>query len=166
MKLILTQDVSGLGAPGDVVEVKDGYGRNYLVPRGLALKWTRGGEKTVESIKSARASRAVRDQDHAEQIKAARSSRAVRDLGHAQEIKTKLESSPVSVKVRSGAGGRLFGAITVGDVVSAVEAAGGPAVDKRKVTIVSPIKTTGSHKVEVRVHPEVLANLTVDVVSS
>ena len=84
MKLILTQEVTGLGAPGDVVEVKDGYGRNYLVPRGLALRWTRGAEKTVESIKSARSSRAVRDHDHAEQIK------------------TKLEAEPVSVKVRSG----------------------------------------------------------------
>ena len=94
MKLILTQEVDGLGAPGDVVEVKDGYGRNYLVPRGLAIRWTRGGEKTVESIKAARASRAVRDQDHAE------------------EIKTKLEAQPVPVQVRAGAGGRLFGAVT------------------------------------------------------
>src|SRR4051812_28131261 len=90
MKLILTQEVTGLGAPGDVVEVKDGYGRNYLVPRGLALRWTRGAEKTVESIKSARASRAVRDHDHAEQIK------------------NKLEAQPVAVKVRAGAGGRPF----------------------------------------------------------
>ena len=84
MKLILTQEVTGLGAPGDVVEVKDGYGRNYLVPRGLALRWTRGAEKTVESIKTARASRAVRDHDHAAQIKA------------------KLEAQAVSVKVRAG----------------------------------------------------------------
>ena len=80
MKLILTQEVDGLGAPGDVVEVKDGYGRNYLVPRGLAMRWTRGGEKTIDSIKKARASRAVRDQDHAEQIK------------------TKLEAQPVPVR--------------------------------------------------------------------
>ena len=66
MKLILTQDVSGLGAPGDVVEVKDGYGRNYLVPRGLATRWTRGGQKTIDSIKQARVARAVRGLDHAE----------------------------------------------------------------------------------------------------
>ena len=65
MKLILTQEVDGLGAPGDVVEVKDGYGRNYLVPRGLGIRWTRGGEKTIESIKAARTARAVRDEDHA-----------------------------------------------------------------------------------------------------
>jgi large subunit ribosomal protein L9 len=148
MKLILTQDVSGLGAPGDVVEVKDGYGRNFLLPRGLATPWTKGGEKQVA------------------QIKRAREVREVRDLDAAQAIKASLEGLKVKVPARAGDTGRLFGAITVSDVVSAVEAAGGPAVDKRKVTIVSPIKTTGSHKVEVRVHPEVLANLTVDVVSS
>jgi large subunit ribosomal protein L9 len=148
MKLILTQDVNGLGAPGDVVEVKDGYGRNYLLPRGLATAWTKGGEKQVA------------------QIKRARDVREVRDLDSAQAIKSSLEGLKVKVPARAGDSGRLFGAITVGDVVSAVEAAGGPSVDKRKVTIVSPIKVLGAHKVEVRVHPEVLANLTVDVVSS
>ena len=148
MKLILTQDVSGLGAPGDVVEVKDGYGRNFLLPRGLATPWTKGGEKQVA------------------QIKRAREVREVRDLDAAQAIKASLEGLKVKVPARAGDTGRLFGAITVSDVVSAVEAAGGPAVDKRKVTIGSPNKTPGSHKVEVRVHPEVLANLTVDVVSS
>ena len=70
MKLILTQEVDGLGSPGDVVEVKDGYGRNYLVPRGLGIRWTRGGQKQVDQIKSARTARAVRDHDHAEAIKA------------------------------------------------------------------------------------------------
>jgi large subunit ribosomal protein L9 len=148
MKLILTQDVNGLGAPGDVVEVKDGYGRNYLLPRGLATAWTKGGEKQVA------------------QIKRARDVREVRDLDSAQAIKSSLEGLKVKVPARAGDTGRLFGAITVGDVVSAVEAAGGPAVDKRKVTIVNPIKTVGSHKVQVRVHPEVLADLTVDVVNS
>jgi large subunit ribosomal protein L9 len=148
MKLILTQDVSGLGAPGDVVEVKDGYGRNFLLPRGLATPWTKGGEKQVA------------------QIKRARDVREVRDLGSAQEIKSSLEGLKVKVAARSGETGRLFGAVTVSDVVEAITAAGGPAVDKRKVTIVSPIKTVGQHKVEVRVHPEVLAALTVDVVSS
>jgi large subunit ribosomal protein L9 len=148
MKLILTQDVSGLGAPGDVVEVKDGYGRNFLLPRGLATPWTKGGEKQVA------------------QIKRARDVREVRDLGSAQEIKSSLEGLKVKVAARSGETGRLFGAVTVSDVVEAITAAGGPAVDKRKVTIVSPIKTVGQHKVEVRVHPEVLAALTVDVVSA
>jgi large subunit ribosomal protein L9 len=148
MKLILTQDVNGLGAPGDVVEVKDGYGRNYLLPRGLATAWTKGGEKQVA------------------QIKRAREVREVRDLDDAAAIKSKLEGLKVTLSARTGDTGRLFGAVTVADVVDAITAAGGPAVDKRKVTILSPIKTIGAHKVEVRVHPEALATLNVDVVSA
>ena len=148
MKLILTQDVSGLGAPGDVVDVKDGYGRNYLLPRGFATHWTKGGEKQVA------------------QIKRAREVREVRDLDQAAAVKKSLESLKVTLTARSGDTGRLFGAVTVSDVVDAITAAGGPAVDKRKVTIVSPIKTVGAHKVEVRVHPEALASVTVDVVSA
>ena len=148
MKLILTQDVTGLGAPGDVVEVKDGYGRNYLLPRGLATPWTKGGEKQVAQIQRARAVREVKDLDSANAIKAS------------------LEGLKVRLSARSGDTGRLFGAVTVSDIVEAIAAAGGPAVDKRKVTIVSPIKTVGSHKVEVRVHPEALATLNVDVVSA
>jgi len=148
MKLILTQDVNGLGAPGDVVEVKDGYGRNYLLPRGLATAWTKGGEKQVA------------------QIKRAREVREVRDLDDAAAIKSKLEGLKVTLSARTGDTGRLFGAVTVADVVDAITAAGGPAVDKRKVTIVSPIKTVGAHKVEVRVHPEALATVNVDVVSA
>ena len=102
MKIILTQEVTGLGQPGDVVEVKDGYGRNYLLPRNVAIRWTRGGEKTVESIKKARASRAVRDQDHAD------------------EIKGKLEAAPVDVKVKAGTAGRLFGAVTTSEIAGAL----------------------------------------------
>ena len=103
MKLILTQEVTGLGAAGDVVEVKDGYGRNYLVPRGLGIRWTRGGEKTIESIKTARATRAVRDHDSA------------------ADLKTKLEAAPVNVAVRAGEGGRLFGAVTVSEIAGAIQ---------------------------------------------
>ena len=148
MKLILTQDVSGLGAPGDVVDVKDGYGRNYLLPRGFATHWTKGGEKQVA------------------QIKRAREVREVRDLDQAAAVKKSLEGLKVTLTARSGDTGRLFGAVTVSDVVDAITAAGGPSVDKRKVTIVSPIKTVGAHKVEVRVHPEALASVTVNVVSA
>ncbi len=146
MKLILTQEVDGLGAPGDVVEVKDGYGRNYLIPRGLGLRWTRGGEKTIESIKAARASRAVRGQDHAE------------------EIKAKLEGGPVDVKVRAGAGGRLFGAVTVGDIAEAIEAVSGEAVDKRTIVVTNPIKSLGTHTVAVRLHDEVTATADLNVI--
>jgi large subunit ribosomal protein L9 len=146
MKLILTQEVTGLGAPGDVVEVKDGYGRNYLVPRGLALRWTRGGEKQVESIK------------------AARSSRAVRDLGHAEQIKTKLEAQPVAVKVRAGAGGRLFGAVTVGEIADALAETSGEKVDKRTIVVTNPIKSLGTHEVSVKLHDEVSAAVALNVI--
>jgi large subunit ribosomal protein L9 len=146
MKLILTQEIDGLGAPGDVVEVKDGYGRNYLIPRGVAIRWTRGGEKTVESIKKARTSRAVRDHDHA------------------AEIKQKLESAPVSVKVRSGEGGRLFGAVTVSEIAGALADASGEQVDKRTIAVKNPIKSLGSHVVLVRLHDEVSATVALNVV--
>lgn len=148
MKLILTQEVSGLGGPGDVVEVKDGYGRNYLVPRGVAVRWTRGGEKTVESIKKAR------------------QARAVRDLGHAEEIRTKLEQGPVDVKVRAGAGGRLFGAVTVAEIADAIEAATKAPIDKRTIAITNPIKSLGEHRVAVRLHDEVLAQVVINVLPS
>ena len=99
MKLILTQDVSGLGAPGDVVEVKDGYGRNYLLPRGFAIAWTKGGEKQIA------------------QIKRAREVREIRDVESATAIKSSLEGLNVKLAVRAGDTGRLFGAVTVADVV-------------------------------------------------
>jgi large subunit ribosomal protein L9 len=149
MKLILTQEVSGLGAPGDVVEVRDGYGRNYLVPRGFAIQWTRGGEKTVESIKAARASREVRD------------------LDHAQEIKAKLEGSTFNLSARAGEGGRLFGAVTVNDIAAAIAAGiGSKAVDKRKIIVGNPIKSLGSHQVKVKVHDDVDATVNLNVVSA
>ena len=148
MKLILTQEVAGLGGPGDVVEVKDGYGRNYLVPRGAAIRWTRGGEKQVSSIKRGR------------------EVREVRDLGHAGELKTELERLSLKLPVRAGTGGRLFGAVTGTDIVAAVSKAGGPAVDKRRIEIGQPIKTVGDHQVTVRLHPEVVATLTVQVVAA
>ncbi|MCD4533158.1 50S ribosomal protein L9 [Nocardioides sp. cx-169] len=146
MKLILTQEVTGLGAPGDVVEVKDGYGRNYLIPRGVAIRWTRGGEKQVTSIKAARASRGVRDHDHAEQIK------------------TKLESSAVDVKVRAGDGGRLFGSVTVADIAEAITSVSGEAVDKRTIVVTNPIKSLGNHQVSVKLHDEVSASVALNVI--
>lgn len=146
MKLILTQEVTGLGGPGDVVEVKDGYGRNYLVPRGVAIRWTRGAEKQVESIRKARSTRAVRDHDHAEQVKA------------------KLEASPVSVSVRAGDGGRLFGAVTVGEIAEALSASTGEPVDKRTIAVDHPIRTLGAHQVTVRLHDEVAAAVALNVV--
>lgn len=147
MKLILTHEVDHLGAPGDVVTVKDGYGRNYLVPQGLAMAWTKGAEKQIETIRKAR------------------KAREVRDLGHAKELKTELEGLAVKVASRAGGGGRLFGAITVADVASAVSKSGGPALDKRRIEIPTPIKTVGTHRITVRLHPEVVATVGVTVVA-
>jgi large subunit ribosomal protein L9 len=148
MKLILTQEVAGLGAPGDVVDVKDGYGRNYLVARGDAIRWTKGAEKEIASIKRAR------------------EVRGITDLGHAEEVKSQLESLAVKLAARAGDGGRLFGSVTVGDVADAVKAAGGPDVDKRRIEIGNPIKTVGVHQVSIRVHAEVVATVGVDVVAA
>ncbi|MFS3127707.1 50S ribosomal protein L9 [Nocardioides sp. Bht2] len=148
MKLILTQEVAGLGAAGDVVEVKDGYGRNYLIPRGDAIRWTRGGEKTVESIKAARASRALRDN------------------AHAVEVKAKLEAKPVNVAVRAGEGGRLFGAVTAGEIAAALAATSGEQVDKRTIVMGNPIKALGAHQVSVKLHDEVSATVALNVVSA
>lgn len=148
MKLILTHEVSGLGTAGDVVEVRDGYARNYLVPRGLATAWTKGGEKQVASIR------------------AARESREIHNLEDAEALKTKLEAAKVTVSVNAGKGGRLFGAVTPSDIAEAIKATAGADVDKRKVEIKNPIRTVGGHKVSVRLHAEVLANLDIEVVPS
>ena len=145
MKLILTSDVPNLGAPGDSVEVKDGYGRNYLVPQGLAVLSTRGAEKQVATIRRAR------------QV------REVRDLGHANEIKQSLQSLIVSLPARAGDAGKLFGSVTTADIVAAISKAGGPKLDKRSVVIKHAIKTLGSHAVQVKVHADVEVTLAVQV---
>jgi large subunit ribosomal protein L9 len=145
MKIILTNEVPGLGVAGEIIEVKDGYARNYLVPRGFAIRWTKGGQKDVDAIRRAR------------------KVRAIQSLEHAAEVKGQLEGLQVKLAVRSGESGRLFGSVTQADVVDAVKAAGGPAVDKRTVTIASPIKTVGAHRISVKLHPEVEANLDVSV---
>jgi large subunit ribosomal protein L9 len=145
MKLILTAEVGNLGAPGDIVEVKDGYGRNFLVPQGLAMRATRGAEKQVASIKRAR------------------EVREVRDVTHAREIKAELEALTITLASRAGTAGRLFGSVTAADLADAVKAAGGPVLDKRRVELPSPIKTVGKHQFVVRVHGDVAAKISVDV---
>ena len=147
LKLILTQEVTGLGSSGDTVEVKGGYGRNYLLPRGLAIKATRGAEKQVESLRRARATREVRS------------------LEEAQTVAARLSGLTVTLPARSGDGGRLFGRITTADVAAAVTAAGGPELDRRRIELPSSIKSLGTHTVTVRVHPEVTVPVTLDVVA-
>ncbi|GAA1723269.1 50S ribosomal protein L9 [Isoptericola hypogeus] len=146
-KLILTHEVTGLGEPGDVVEVKDGYARNFLIPRSLATPWTKGAESQVSAIRKAR------------------KAREIATLDDAQAAAQSLESRQVAVSAHAGDSGRLFGAVTTADIAAAVEAAGGPKVDKRKIEIGQPIKTVGEYTVSIRLHPEVSAKIAVKVVA-
>jgi large subunit ribosomal protein L9 len=145
MKIILTQEVNGLGSPGDIVEVKDGYGRNYLLPQRFAILWTRGAEKQVAVIQRAR------------------SAREIRDAGQANEVKAQLESLSVKLAVRAGDSGRLYGSVTTAEVVVAVKAAGGPALDRRRVQLPGAVKSVGDYKVSVRLHSDVTASFTLTV---
>jgi large subunit ribosomal protein L9 len=147
-KLILTQDVTGLGAPGDVVEVKNGYARNYLVPQGLAVAWTRGGEKQIESIKAARAAR-----EHA-------------TIEEAQDLKARLEANPVTLVVKAGGEGRLFGSVKTGDVADAVAAAGLGSIDKRLLELVTPVKTVGQYEAILKLRDGIVATITLKVVAA
>jgi len=131
-----------------VVEVKAGYGRNYLVPRSLAMPWTRGSEKQIDMIKRAR------------------SAREIRSLDDAKAAATRLASLRVRLQKRAGSGGRLFGSISTADIAEAVRNAGGPELDRRKIEMQNPIKTIGSHQVAVRLHPEVSAKLEIEVTGS
>ena len=148
MKLILTAAVDKLGVAGDIVEVKDGYGRNYLVPRGIAIRWTRGGEKQIVGIQRSR------------------DAREIRGVEHATEVRTSLEGLTVELPARAGESGKLFGAVTASDVATAIKKSGGPAVDKRAVEISKPIKNLGTHTVGVKLHDAVTAHIQLAVVQA
>ncbi|SDO33260.1 large subunit ribosomal protein L9 [Microbacterium sp. ru370.1] len=147
-KLILTNEVTGLGSAGDVVEVKNGYARNYLIPQGFAVAWSRGGEKQVASIRAARESRAI----HAHE--------------DAVALKNSLESNTVKLAVKAGNEGRLFGSVKPADVADAVKAAGLGELDKRKIQITSAIKSVGEHEATVRLRDDVTAVITLQVVAA
>src|SRR5262249_36692964 len=139
MKLILTQEVSGLGGPGDVVDVAAGYGRNYLIPRGFAVTWTRGAEKQIELIKRAR------------------SAREIRGLEDAKAVAAQLDGLHVRMRRRAGGSGRLFGSVGPADIAAAGREAGGPELDRRRIEGRDPIKTAGTHQGRGRPHPEARA---------
>ena len=147
MKVILTHEVSSLGTAGDVVDVKDGYARNFLFRRGLATAWTKGGQKQVDAIAKGR------------------EVREVKTLEEAKSIKGNLENGTIKVVAHAGQSGRLFGAVSPADVADAVKAAGGPELDRRRIEIPTPIKSVGSHQATVRLHPEVQATVKLDVVA-
>ncbi len=147
-KLILTNEVAGLGSAGDVVEVKNGYARNYLVPQGFAVTWSRGGEKQVASIRAARDARAI----HAHE--------------DAVALKDAVEGTKVRLAVKAGKEGRLFGSVKPADIADAVKAAGLGDLDKRKIHITSAIKAVGEHEATVRLTDDVVAVITLQVVAA
>ena len=147
MRLILRADVAGVGNKGDVVEVTNGYGRNYLLPRGLAFLATSGAEAQAEGM---RRSRDVKDA----------TARAA-----AEEVAKSLVNSPVNLTARVGADDRLFGSITSADIVAAIAAQKGVDIDRKQVHLTEPIKTIGTHLVPVKLHANVEFPVTVEVAS-
>jgi len=146
-KIILTNEVSGLGSAGDVVEVKNGYARNYLLPRGFAVIWSKGGERQVSSIR------------------AARDARQLATIEEAQTLKARLEEASVKLSIKAGAGGRLFGSVKTGDIAAAVAEAGIGQIDKRKVEIPNPIRSVGEYLATVRLHGDLVATIKLKVVA-
>ncbi|MGA0901742.1 MAG: 50S ribosomal protein L9 [Candidatus Nanopelagicaceae bacterium] len=146
MKLILTREVSGLGKAGDVVTVKDGYARNFLIPRGSAILWSDGGEKQIAGIRRARQAREIRDKDHA------------------NEIKEKLERALLEIKVKVGSTGRLFGSVTEKDVAQVIKNETGVDIDRHKIKLIKHVKNLGKHTAKVSLITGVSANITVNVV--
>ena len=145
MKLILTREVAGLGHAGDVVTVKDGYARNFLLPRGSAIAWTKGGETQIAGIRRARQARDIRDKDHA------------------NEIKTTLEAAELVVKAKVGSTGRLFGSVTEKDIALVIKSATGLDIDRHKIKLVKHVKNLGKHTAKVSLMTGVAANITISV---
>jgi len=148
MKLILTNEVSKLGLAGDIVEVKAGYGRNYLLPQGKAIAWTKGAETQIAGIQRARDARTVRDNDHA------------------GELRDQIEALRVKIDARAGENGQLFGSVSPTAIALAIKKAGGPALDKRAIELAKPIKSVGRHAVGVKLTDAVSARLLIEVAAS
>lgn len=148
MKLILTQVVTNLGGPGDIVEVRDGYGRNFLVPQGMGVRWTKGGQKQVD------------------QLKAAVDARGARDEAHVADLKAKFEAAAVTVQVQAGSEGRLFGSVTPAQIADALTELAGESIDKRTIVIDVPIKATGTHTVGVKLADDETVKVELNVTSA
>ncbi|MCI7305947.1 MULTISPECIES: 50S ribosomal protein L9 [Trueperella] len=146
MKIILTHEVEKLGQPGDVVTVKDGYGRNYLIPRGYATAWTKGAQRQID------------------QINEARRRRVTEDLESARESRDALEATTLQIAKTAGENGRLFGAVTTADVAAAAAAVTGKTVDRRQVHLISAIKSVGEYTGSIKLGDEIVANVKINVV--
>lgn len=148
MKIILQKSVDKLGHPGDIVEVADGYARNYLMPRGLAVKATRGGVKHIESLRRA----------HGVRVNAAKA--------EAEQVASRLASTPITVIAHAGEEGKLFGSVTASDIAEAIDKQTGVRVDRHDVHLEEPIRSVGAHEVRVHLFPEVDPILTIEVAAS
>ncbi len=145
MKIVLREDVDNLGKKGDLVEVADGYARNYLVPRGLALRASAGSQKQAEAMRRNREARERREREAA------------------QALAAQFQGRTVTIKARAGGEGRLFGSVTSIDVAEAIERQTGAAIDRRKISLDEPLKELGGVELEVKLHPDVVATVHVEV---
>ncbi|MGO2036229.1 MAG: 50S ribosomal protein L9 [Brevibacterium sp.] len=145
-KVILNQEVDGLGAAGDVVEVRAGYARNLLLPRGWASAWSEGAEKHINALRKARQAKQIADHDEA------------------VKVKGELESSSARIEMKSGKNGRLFGAVTPALVAEALQAATGHDFDRRQVALTGHVKAPGSYTAVVRVNDSITANANFEVI--
>jgi len=147
MKVVLREDVDNLGKKGDLIEVADGYARNFLVPRGMALKASAGIEKQADAMRRNRDARDKRDREAAEAIAA------------------QVSGKTITIAARAGVEGKLFGSVGTVDVADAVQAQLGVEIDRRRVVLTEPLKELGPAEVPVRLHPDVTAMLAVEVVA-
>jgi large subunit ribosomal protein L9 len=145
MKVVLRNDVDNLGKKGDIVEVADGYARNYLVPRGLALRASRGAQKQADAMRRNREARDKREREAA------------------QALAAHFEGRTIAIKARAGGEGKLFGSVTTVDIAEAVQTQTGAEIDRRKIDLAEPLKELGGVDLQVRLHPDVVANLHVEV---
>ncbi|MHB1488596.1 MAG: 50S ribosomal protein L9 [Acidimicrobiales bacterium] len=145
MQLVLRSDVAGVGKRGDIVDVSDGYGRNYLLPRGHAIKATAGVQVQANAMRRSRDLKDAKDREGAELVA------------------RRLVPTVIRLGARAGAEGKLFGSVTAQDVVDAVTAQAGIELDRRKLLMDEPIKSLGTHEIPVKLHPEVEFRITVEV---
>jgi large subunit ribosomal protein L9 len=148
MRVILQQSVEKLGVPGDIVDVADGYARNYLMPRGMAVKATKGGEKHVNSLKRAHTVRV-------NQVKA-----------ESEQVASRLIAAPITVEAHAGEEGKLFGSVTAGDIAEAINTQAGIRIDRHDVHLDEPIRSVGSHEVTIHLYAEVDPVISVEVVGT
>lgn len=149
MKIILQKPVEKLGLPGDVVEVADGYARNYLVPRGMAVKAQKGAVKQVDTLKRAHSARLSKERVEFEAIAA-----------------QLVAAGTISISANAGEEGKLFGSVTAADIAAAVASQAGVQIDRKDIHLEEPIRSVGTHEVRVHLFQDVDPMITIEVVAA